>query len=287
MAEKENLYTPKQILNKYVESSVEKTNHTIWRTVILGVMAGAFISFGAAASSISMYGIHNTGIARTIGGVVFPIGLMLIVLVGGELFTGNCLLIMGVMDKRYTVFKLIKNLLLVFVSNLIGAIIIAGLIVYSGQLNFSENELGAFVINTAVSKVEISFFTAFISGILCNILVCLAVVMAVSAKDAAGKIWSVFFPIFVFVICGFEHCVANMYYLFIGLFAAHNDDYTERAAEQFGITSNRLSSLDIGSIFLDNLFPVALGNMVGGMVFVGIPIYLLYKEKKMKSTINR
>lgn len=285
MEEKENLYTPKQVLQKYMKGCVARTSAPIWRIGLLGVMAGAFIAFGAAASSVSMYGIANTGIARTIGGVVFPIGLMLIILVGGELFTGNCLMITGVLDGRFKLRAMIRNLVLVFVSNLVGAMFIAVMIVNSGQLGFSENALGAFVIKTAVAKANISLPTAFVSGILCNILVCAAVFMAAGAKDAAGKVWSVFFPIFVFVICGFEHCVANMYYLSAGIFAVGKAEYAQKAMELYGYTQEQLASLNWASMFGRNLLPVTLGNIVGGMVCVGLPVFLLYREKKGNAEI--
>ena len=280
MEEKENLYTPKQVLQKYMKGCVARTAAPLWRICLLGVMAGAFIAFGAAASSVSMYGIANTGIARTIGGVVFPIGLMLIILVGGELFTGNCLMVTGVMDGRYKLYYMIRNLVLVFFSNMAGAVFIAAMIVNSGQLGFSENALAAYVIKTAVAKVNIPFGTAFVSGILCNILVCAAVFMAAGAKDAAGKVWATFFPIFVFVICGFEHCVANMYYLSAGIFAAGKTEFAAKAAELYGYANEQLASLNWGSMFGKNLLPVTLGNIVGGMVCVGLPVFLLYREKK-------
>lgn len=276
----ENMYTPKQILQKYIKGSVSKASNPLWRTVLLGIMAGAFIAFGAAASSVSVYGIDNVGIARTLGGVVFPIGLMLIVLVGGELFTGNCLMITGVLDKRYSVMAMVKNLVTVFLSNLVGAAFIALLIANSGQFGFSDNALAAYVIRTAVTKASLPFGTAFISGILCNILVCAAVFMSAGAKDAAGKVWSIFFPIFVFVICGFEHCVANMYYLAAGIFAAANNAYAAAAMEMYGYTGEQLASLNLGSMFVNNLLPVTAGNIVGGMVFVGLPLYFLNRDRK-------
>lgn len=276
----ENMYTPKQILQKYIKGCVNKTSNALWRTILLGIMAGGFIAFGAAASSVSMYGIENVGIARTLGGVVFPIGLMLIVLVGGELFTGNCLMITGVLDKRYRIRAMIKNLVAVFFSNMAGAVFIALLIAYSGQFGFSSNALAAYVIKTAVTKASLPFGTAFISGILCNILVCAAVFMSAGAKDAAGKVWSIFFPIFVFVICGFEHCVANMYYLSAGIFAAGNSEYAQAAMEIYGYTTQQLDALNWGSMFVNNLLPVTIGNIVGGMVLVGLPLYFLNRDKK-------
>lgn len=285
MEDRENLYTPKQVLQKYMKGCVNKSTSPIWRTVLLGIMAGAFIAFGAAASSVSMYGIPNVGISRTIGGVVFPIGLMMIILVGGELFTGNCLMITGALDKRYRALAVVKNLALVFFSNLVGASFVAIMIVNSGQLHYSEDALGAYVIKTAVAKANLPFGTAFISGILCNILVCVAVFMAAGAKDAAGKVWTIFFPIFVFVICGFEHCVANMYYLSAGIFAAGNADFANKAMELYGYTDKQLASLNLQSMFVNNLLPVTLGNIVGGMVCVGLPVFFLYREKKGNSEI--
>ena len=282
----ENMYTPKQILQKYIKGCVSKAGNPVWRTVLLGVMAGAFIAFGAAASSVSMYGIENVGIARTVGGVVFPIGLMLIILVGGELFTGNCLMITGVLDKRYSALAVVKNLTLVFLSNLAGAAFIALLIANSGQFGFSDNALAAYVIKTAVTKASLPFGTAFISGILCNILVCAAVFMSAGAKDAAGKVWSIFFPIFVFVICGFEHCVANMYYLTAGIFAAANQAYAAAAMELYGYTGEQLAALNWASMFGNNLLPVTLGNIIGGMVFVGLPLYILNRDKKGGADIS-
>lgn len=281
----ENLYTTKQVLQRYIRSSVHKTENSIWKTIVMGIMAGAFISFGAAASSVSMHGIENVGIARMVGGIVFPIGLMLIIFIGGELFTGNCLMITGVFDKRYSVRAMLKNLIVVFLSNLAGAVFIALLIANSGQFEFSDGALGAYVIKTAMTKANLSFGTAFISGTLCNILVCAAVFMASGAKDAAGKIWSIFFPIFVFVVCGFEHCVANIYFLCTGILAAGNSSYMAKAVEMYGYTENQMASLNLGNMFINNLLPVTLGNLVGGMVFIGIPVYFLNREKKGSSKI--
>lgn len=275
----DNIYTPKQILQNYIKGCRSKASSPLWRTVLLGIMAGAFIAFGAAASSVSMYGIHNTGLSRTLGGVVFPIGLMLIILVGGELFTGNCLMIVGALDKKCTALDVVKNLVIVFLSNLVGATFIALLIANSGQLGFSDNALAAYAIKTAVTKISIPYGTAFISGILCNILVCGAVFMSAGAKDAAGKVWCIFFPIFVFVICGFEHCVANMYYITAGIFAAANNTYASTAMELYGYSDGQLAALNFGSMFSNNLLPVTLGNIIGGMVFVGLPLYYLNRDK--------
>lgn len=282
----ENLYAPRQILQKYIKVCIGKVSNSLWKTVLLGIMAGAFISVGASASSVSMYGIAEVGIARTVGGVVFPIGLMLILLIGGELFTGNCLIVIGILDKRYTVSAMVKNLIIVFFSNLAGAVFTALLVTYSGQFGFSDNALGAYVIKVAIAKSAIDSGTIFISAILCNIIVCAAVFMAAGAKDVTGKILGTFFPIFVFVICGFEHCVANMYYISAGIFAARNESYAVKAVELYGFTQERLRTLNWINMFTDNLVPATLGNIVGGALFVGVPLYFLYREKKGGADIS-
>lgn len=286
MTENKNMDNPRQVLNNYIKGCEVKCDRPLWMTVLLGVMAGAFISFGAAASTVAMYGVANTGISRTIAGVVFPIGLMLIVFIGGELFTGNCMMITGVIDKRYSIIQMLKNLVVVFLSNLAGAIVMALLIANCGEFGFSENTLGAYVIKIAVTKVNLPFGMAFISGILCNILVCAAVLMAAGAKETIGKIWAVFFPIFVFVICGFEHCVANMYYLSAGILASANSDYVAKAMEVYQLTGKQIETLSWQNMFAGNLLPVTLGNIVGGMVFIGLPVYFLNREKNKQAEVQ-
>lgn len=275
----ENLYQPKEIFQKYVAACEKKVDAKVLRTLLLGVMAGLFIALGAAGSSVSMYAIEPVGIARTVGGAVFPIGLMMIMIIGGELFTGNCMLIGGVITHRYSVWKMLKNLFLVYISNFAGAILAAVLVVYSGQPGFSDGVLGANIIKTAAAKADIGFLPAFLSGILCNLLVCAAVYMATGAKDMGGKLLAIFFPIFVFVTCGFEHCVANMYYLFAGILASDNALYAQKAMELFGYSREKLDALSGISALPANLIPVTLGNIVGGMGMLGLWTALLYKEK--------
>lgn len=275
----ENMYSPKEIVQKYMKGSEAKVALPVYRTIILGLLAGGAISLGAVGSSVSMYGISSTGVSRTLGATVFPIGLMLIIILGGELFTGNCLLIMGAIDKRYNPLLIVKNLVIVWLSNFAGALIIAFLASSCGEFGFSDSALGAYVIKTAMGKINLSFSTAFFSGILCNILVCAAVLMALGAKDMVGKIFAIFFPIFVFVICGFEHCVANMYYISAGILSKLNTSYCQKAIEMYGYTSEQIGSLNFTNMIISNLIPVTLGNIVGGMIFLGLPLVILNKDK--------
>ena len=255
--------SPAEIASLVSKSGVTKSMLSLPKMILLGLMAGAFIAFGGAASDVAMHGVADVGLARVVAGVIFPVGLMLVVFTGSELFTGNCLMIIPT----------------VYISNFVGAMIIDLLIFFSGQLNYSNGGLGAFTIKVALAKTTINPVTAIISGILCNILVCLAIVMATGATDAIGKIFGVFFPICAFVVCGFEHCVANMVYIPTGVMAAMTPEYVAKAQELYGITAQQCQNLANLS-GCESLLFVTIGNIIGGMVFVGLPLYFAYIRKK-------
>ena len=272
---------PKEIIEANMNGAVNKANLPLARMIVLGMMAGMFIALGGAISNTAVHDIANVGLARTLAGVIFPVGLLMIILVGGELFTGNCLMIMATMNKRIKVSGLIRNLVIVYFSNLIGSLIIDVLIFYSGNLDYTGGALGAYTIKVALGKVNIAPGKAVVSGILCNFLVCMAILMAGSAKDVIGKIFATWFPIFAFVIGGFEHIVANMFYIPTGILAATNPDYVAKAEELYGITADQLSALDLGGL-LHNFIPVTIGNILGGMIFIGCTLYFIHygSEKK-------
>lgn len=270
---------PSEIIELNMNANETKTTLPLGKMFLLGIMAGMFIAFGAATSSTAAHSIENIGVSRALAGVIFPVGLMLIVFLGGELFTGNCLIILNVFSGRTSLFQMLRNLLVVYMSNFIGALLIDILIVFSGNFNYSDGLLGAYTIKVAVGKISLTPIQGFTSGILCNILVCLAVLMSLSAKDIIGKIWAIFFPIFAFVVGGFEHCVANMFYIPAGIFASFNPNYVQIAQEAYGITSKQLENLSFLGSF-HNFLPVTLGNIFGGMFFVSIPLFLIYKKTK-------
>ncbi|MBO5347202.1 MAG: formate/nitrite transporter family protein [Lachnospiraceae bacterium] len=265
------------IQTKIIESKA-KTTTPAWRLLLLGILAGMFIAFGASSSSLAIHAMENSGLAKVVAGTIFPVGLMMIVLIGGELFTGDCMMALGVMHKEFRVLPMIKVLCLVYAGNLIGSAIIATLIFFSGQLDMTNGLLGAFTIKIALGKVSLSFPSAMVSGILCNILVCIAVLMAGVAKDIPGKILAIFFPIMAFVIGGYEHCVANMYYIPAGILATTNDMYRETAMSAYGYTEAQLSSLNLQSFVTASLVPVTIGNIIGGMLFVSVPLYVLHRN---------
>lgn len=270
-----SFYTPSEVIKSNIKSAVAKANLPLAKMILLGMMAGAFIAFGGAASSVAAHGVADVGLARSIAGAIFPVGLMLVVFTGSELFTGNSLMIMAVIDKKITLLKMIRNLVVVYFANFIGALIIDVLVFLSGQFDFSGGGLGAYTIKVALAKTSIAPVTAVISGILCNILVCLAIVLAGTARDSIGRIFGIFFPIAAFVVCGFEHCVANMFYIPAGMLAATNTAYVQKAHELYGITAQQCSSLThfAGT---ESLLFVTIGNIIGGVLFVGVVLYMAH-----------
>lgn len=271
--------TPAQVLDANMKAGEGKASLPLLKCILLGIMAGAFIAFGAATSNAAVHNIANQGLLKALAGCIFPVGLMMIVFIGGELFTGDCLMIAGVVDKRFSVAAMIKTLVIVYLSNMAGAVLIVALVYYSGLLDYTGGALGAFTIKVAYGKATITPFKAVCSGILCNILVCIAALMATAARDIVGKIWSIFFPIWAFVIGGWEHCVANMFYVPAGIFASMNSNYVAKAEELYGITAGQIAaSLNVGG-FISNQIPVTIGNTLGGMVFVALPLYAIHKSK--------
>ena len=277
-------FTIREATERYIEGCQKKIRLPERKTFIKAIMAGAMIAFGAAISSVAAHTITDVGLSRLAAAVVFPVGLMMVILFNAELFTGDCLVAMSLFDRKLKLSNCIRLLASAYIGNFIGAILIALLILFSGQLDYSSGILGAYTIKIAVGKVNLSFAQAFTSGILCNILVCAAVLMAACAKDITGKLLVCFFVIMLFVTGGFEHCVANMYYVTAGLLAMTRPEYVQLAMDTYGFKADYLSTLNIGSFMLKNLLPVTLGNIIGGSVLVGIPVFYLNKDNKTKKS---
>ena len=270
--------SPSEVVKNLIKAGQTKVALPFYKILIMGILAGMYIACGASASSVAMHNISNVGIARLVAGCVFPVGFITIVLIGGELFTGDCLMTFGAMCGKYRVSSMIRVISLVYVFNLLGGFVMASLVYFSGQFNFTDGLLGAFTIKVALSKVSLPFETAFVSGLLCNIFVCMAVLMAGSSKSTMGKVWASFFPIMAFVVSGFEHSVANMYYIPAGILALSNEKYVGKAISEYGFTVEELSKLNWKNFFVSNEFPVTLGNIVGGAFVIGILVYLAQKE---------
>lgn len=230
---------------------------------------------------MAIHTIQSVGVAKALAGALFSTGLMMVVITGAELFTGNMLIIVSCLEGRSKWRRLLRNWFFVYTGNFIGSVLITVFIILSGQFNFSDGLLGGFTIKTASYKVSLSFVNAFFMGVLCNWLVCMAVWMASGAKDIAGKLLAIFFPIWLFITSGFEHSIANMYYIPAGILAKSNQAWADAAA-LLGVDSVKLEALNWSSFFVRNLIPVTLGNIVGGTLFVGAMYWLsfLYKRKK-------
>jgi len=249
--------TPKEICEKYMQVGIGKTKTKPSKVFLLAILAGMFIAFAGVASTIA-----NSVTNRLCGALIFCGGLAMVLVAGSELFTGNNLLILPLLDKKIKLSDMLKNLAIVYFGNLFGAILVAFLAVYSGALDsVSEN-----VIAVASSKCSLPFVSAFFKGILCNFLVCIAVWMAFSSDKSSDKIIAVIFPITIFVLCGFEHSVANMYFIPAGFLMSIKS----------GLKSENIS---IVNFFIKNLLPVTFGNMVGGSGIVGTMYYFIFAEK--------
>jgi len=272
----------KEAVYTYKNGCKGKCKMTVPLTLGKSFFAGLMIGLGAAGSSVAAHNIGNVGIARLTAAVVFPVGLMMVILMGAELFTGDCLLSIGLPEKDISFFDFIRTLVLVYLGNLLGGVVLSGLVVLSGQLDYSSGLLGAYTIKVALGKVGLSPVKAISSGILCNILVCGAVIMAICAKDITGKLLVSFFVIMLFVTAGYEHCVANMYYITAGLMAKMNPNYVAVAIEEYGLQFEQIELLNIKNMIINNLLPVTIGNIIGGSCFVGLPFYYFNKSKEEK-----
>lgn len=263
-----NTITPTQILEKYSEIGEKKAKSSTRKICLLGILSGVLIAFGSVATNTAVYGMKDPWTIKLICGLLFPFGLGMVILLGAELFTGNCLITISVLDKKCTVFSMLRNWCIVYIGNFIGSLIVAMGCAWFGQMNYSNGQLAVYTMKLAQSKCNISFANGIVLGFFCNILVCVAVLMALSASDTTGRIIGAYLPICFFVLAGFEHCVANMYYISAGLFAKMVPQYAE-AARAAGIS---LSDLTVWKFIFGNLFPVTIGNILGG---VGIS-YLLW-----------
>ena len=282
----EGYLTIKEVAEKYIEGCKTKIQMPTKRLIGKSIMAGMMIAMGAGISSVAAHTIPDVGLARLAAAVVFPVGLMMVILMGAELFTGDCLVAMSVFDGKQKIRNCAKLLLFVYLGNFVGAALTALFISMSGQWDYSSGMLGAYTIKVAIGKVNISFAQGIISGILCNILVCAAVLMAMCAKDITGKLLASFFVIMLFVTGGFEHCVANMYYITAGLLAECNPQYVELAKEAYGFSQEYLGTLNVENYFVKNLLPVTIGNIIGGAFCVGVPVYYLNFDKKKSKEIK-
>lgn len=251
-------YSPREIAERVETVGVAKANLPLLSMTALGVLAGGFIGLGALFATLVLSdGTLSFAIVRVLAGVVFSLGLILVVVAGAELFTGNNLLVMACVARRITVGKLLANFAIVYVANFIGAAGLAAIVALSGHAQMADGAVGRTAVAIAAAKVALPFGEAFFRGVLCNVLVCLAVWLAMAGRTVTDKILAIVLPIAAFVAAGFEHSVANMYFIPLGIFL-HAD---------IGIAE-----------VLRNLVPVTLGNLVGGAGMVGLVYHIIYRR---------
>lgn len=265
-------YAPEEIAHRVESIGVTKANLDAVTTLLLAILAGAFISFGAL---LYTFIVHDSmlplGLTRLIGGLGFCLGLILVVVAGAELFTGNNLLTMACVSGRIGLMKLLRNWALVFFGNLLGALGTATLIYFSNYWQVNEGAVGTATVLIASAKVNLDFFEAFVRGILCNVLVCLAVWLCFAGRSVTDKVLAILFPITAFVALGFEHSVANMYFIPAGLMAI-----TDPVVAATLPAGTDLSALTVSNFLVNNLLPVTLGNIVGGGGLVGFVYWVIY-----------
>lgn len=259
----ETILLPKDVAMKAEDVGLMKARMAPARLVVLAIMGGAFIGLGAMAAITIWTGLDPVpfGLMRMAGGLGFTLGLILVVLGGVELFTGNVLMIMSIASGRMKLRTLMRAWGLVFVGNTIGAVAVAALVFLAGHHHLDNGEAGRVAMRIAAAKAELPFMQAFFLGVLCNALVCLAVYLCYGAASTTDKILAILLPVATFVAAGFEHSIANIYFFTLALLI--NDLGTVDAAVSVS-----------GAI--DNLVPVILGNIVGGGVLVGLVYWFVY-----------
>jgi formate transporter len=264
---------PPQMARRAEEVGVAKAGLGADKLLALGVLAGAFIAMGAIfATTVTAGGSELPyGVVRLLAGLTFSLGLILVVVAGAELFTGNNLIVMAWASRRVSTRRLLWVWVLVYLGNFAGAVATAGLMYLTRQYRFGGGAVGEQTLAIATAKVELGFTQAVVLGAFCNALVCLAVWLTYSARTTADKILAVIPPITAFVASGFEHSVANMYFIPFGIFVSNDESWLASVGDQFDI-----SNLTWGSFLADNLLPVTIGNVIGGTVMVAAFYWFVY-----------
>ena len=266
----------KEATKNYINGGKGKTTMPLGRMFVLAFLAGMFIALAGTAATIASSTVTNSSVAKVITSLVFPAGLAMVIINGTELFTGNNLMTLALMNNKITAGQMLKNWCVVWLGNLVGSLCLALIVYYGGVLG--DPAATAKAVGIAEAKAGLDISVMIFRGILCNILVVLAVWMATSAQDIISKIFACWFPIMLFVLCGFEHSVANMYFISAGLFSKSNAAYLQAAADA-GIDT---SALTWGSFFGKNLLPVTIGNIIGGAICVGCVYWFVYVRKNKK-----
>lgn len=275
-------YAPLKMAGRVGQVGIAKAKLSFLTTLALSILAGVFIALGIQLSMLVTHtATSNFGLNQLVGGVVFTMALILIVISGAELFTGNCLIAMSFFARKITGKDLSRNLIIAFIGNFIGALTVVFWIYISAQWTINHHLLGAKIVIAANDKVNMSFGVAFARGVLCNSLVCLGIWLCFSARNNLDKILSLLWPIACLIACGFEHCVVNMWLIPMGIVLKGNR-FVMEAAQKVYEGNLDISNLTLFKGFLfDNLFPVVLGNLFGGIILVaGVYWFIFLRPPK-------
>lgn len=259
---------PGEIAETTINIGIKKANNSTINMLVLGILAGLYIAFGGHADITIMqtFSKIDPGLAKFLGAAVFPIGLLLVLVAGAELFTGNCLMTMALTDKKISLKQMLKNWGLVYLGNFIGSIILAAALVYVGAYK-TGSPMTETAFSIATGKMTATVTQIIVKGIFCNILVCLAVWMSFGAQDISSKAIAIWFPVMTFVMVGFEHSIANMFFLPLAKFAGFDISWTQ--------------------MLLHNIIPSTIGNIIGGAVVVALLYYVVYIAPQRKTSTNK
>ena len=264
---------PPEIARASEQVGVRKAGMDVISMLVLAVLAGAFIALGAVIFTVTITGAGGgLGPSRLLGGLAFSLGLVLVIVAGAELFTGNTLVVMAWASRKVSTARLLRGWAIVYVGNFVGAVATALLVFVARNWELGNGAVGGTALRVATAKVQLGFLEAIALGILCNVLVTLAVWLSLSARSVPGKVVAIIFPITAFVAAGFEHSIANMYFIPTGLLLKEED----LAVEASGLEAAELAQLDVAAFLVDNLLPVTIGNIIGGAVLVGAVYWFVY-----------
>jgi formate/nitrite transporter len=271
-------YSPHEIAKKVESAGAAKSTLDFYSTGTLAILAGAFISLGGIYFTLATAQITGSySFTQILGGLAFSVGLILVVVAGAELFTGNNLIVMAFASRKISYVRLLRNWGIVYAGNFLGSLLTAAVLYFTNIWTANNYQFGVRAVLIASNKVNLDFVQAFSLGILCNALVCLAIWLAMGGRSVTDKILAIIFPISAFVAIGFEHSVANMYFIPFALMI--KDDPELLSVIQNSDLPVDLSNLDLMGLF-SNLLPVSLGNIVGGSLFVGLVYWLIYLRRK-------
>ncbi len=266
-----NLFTPEEMTRNYSLAGAKKSVAPAWKLLILGILAGALIGYAALVTNMACYKLENPSMIRVLSGVLFGFGLGMVILSGAELFTGNTLIVISVLDKRASVLGMLRNWGLVFLGNFLGALLLSFLTARFNFFGAGDGALAEYTMRVAQGKMTMRFENALVMGVLCNILVVLAVLFSLAGKDGASRILGAWAPVALFTICGFNHCIADMTYCMSGLFCV----------KYYANHAGAFTALGWGRYLAGNLLPVTIGNVIGGCA-IGVTMWLCYLWNRKK-----